>query len=160
MRANRESGEHGTENTSSCSGPNGEDYSFVPEDGPIQFKLLGRLIGNAVPVELGRVIGESIIEHVKQHVGPKHSARRERRRGPRSIQPAGTCGAEPPSRRWARRSLPAAIMPAVNRITPKTTRPTRYVYSPIFSHPFLVAVDRTRDPVVCPRPVKSLEPAP
>jgi DNA (cytosine-5)-methyltransferase 1 len=45
------------------------DYSFVPNGEPIQFKVLGRLIGNAVPVDLGRVIGESIIEHVKRHVG-------------------------------------------------------------------------------------------
>ena len=42
------------------------DYSFVPDGAPIQFKVLGRLIGNAVPVELGRAIGESIIEHVSQ----------------------------------------------------------------------------------------------
>ncbi|WP_242333121.1 DNA cytosine methyltransferase [Anaeromyxobacter sp. SG66] len=45
------------------------DYAFVPGGERIQFKVLGRLIGNAVPVELGRVIGESIIEHVKKHVG-------------------------------------------------------------------------------------------
>jgi DNA (cytosine-5)-methyltransferase 1 len=44
------------------------DYSFVPEEKPIQFKVLGRLIGNAVPVDLGRVIGESIIEHVEKQV--------------------------------------------------------------------------------------------
>jgi DNA (cytosine-5)-methyltransferase 1 len=43
------------------------DYSFVPDDQPIQFKALGRMIGNAVPVDLGRVIGESIIDHVEQH---------------------------------------------------------------------------------------------
>jgi len=43
-----------------------QNYSFVPDGEPIQFRLLGRLIGNAVPVELGRVIGESIIEHVSQ----------------------------------------------------------------------------------------------
>jgi DNA (cytosine-5)-methyltransferase 1 len=41
-------------------------YSFVPEAEPIRFKLLGRLIGNAVPVALGRIIGDSIIEHVGQ----------------------------------------------------------------------------------------------
>jgi DNA (cytosine-5)-methyltransferase 1 len=46
-----------------------KDYSFVPEDQPIQFKALGRMIGNAVPVDLGRVIGQSIIEHVKQNFG-------------------------------------------------------------------------------------------
>lgn len=43
------------------------DYKFIPEDAEIQFKALGRMIGNAVPVDLGRVIGESIIEHVVQH---------------------------------------------------------------------------------------------
>lgn len=43
------------------------DYSFIPDDEPIQFKVLGRMIGNAVPVDLGRVIGESIIAHVEQH---------------------------------------------------------------------------------------------
>lgn len=42
------------------------EYSFVPDGEPIRFKALGRLIGNAVPVELGRAIGESIIEHVRQ----------------------------------------------------------------------------------------------
>jgi len=44
-----------------------KDYSFIPDDQPLQFKALGRMIGNAVPVDLGRVIGESILEHVKQH---------------------------------------------------------------------------------------------
>ncbi len=43
------------------------DYSFIPDNEPVQFKALGRMIGNAVPVDLGRVIGESIIEHVEQH---------------------------------------------------------------------------------------------
>lgn len=46
-----------------------QDYSFVPEGEAIRFKVLGRLIGNAVPVDLGRVIGESIIEHINEHVG-------------------------------------------------------------------------------------------
>jgi DNA (cytosine-5)-methyltransferase 1 len=46
-----------------------QDYSFVPDGQPIQFTVLGRLIGNAVPVELGRVIGESIMKHVKDYVG-------------------------------------------------------------------------------------------
>lgn len=52
------------------------EYSFVPDDHPIQFKVLGRMIGNAVPVDLGRAIGESIIEHVRQHgerVPPRHA---------------------------------------------------------------------------------------
>jgi DNA (cytosine-5)-methyltransferase 1 len=50
-------------------------YSFVPADKPIQFKVLGRLIGNAVPVQLGRVIGESIIEHVQSRIDERLSTR-------------------------------------------------------------------------------------
>ncbi|KYF59302.1 DNA cytosine methyltransferase [Sorangium cellulosum] len=56
-----------------------QDYSFVPEGEPIRFKVLGRLIGNAVPVDLGRVIGESIIDHVKKHVGQASSSTNQRR---------------------------------------------------------------------------------
>ena len=40
-------------------------YSFVPESGPISFARLGRLIGNAVPVTLGRAIGEILVDHVR-----------------------------------------------------------------------------------------------
>jgi DNA (cytosine-5)-methyltransferase 1 len=55
------------------------EYSFVPPGEPIQFKALGRLIGNAVPVELGRAIGESIIEHVRRFppVGTKRQIRED-----------------------------------------------------------------------------------
>jgi len=56
-----------------------QDYAFVANGEPIQFKVLGRLIGNAVPVNLGRVIGESIIEHVKTHVGQPSSSTTQRR---------------------------------------------------------------------------------
>ena len=55
------------------------DYSFVPEGVPMAFKALGRLIGNAVPVDLGRVIGESIVEHVKTHVGQRSQSKNHRR---------------------------------------------------------------------------------
>jgi DNA (cytosine-5)-methyltransferase 1 len=41
-----------------------EDYSFVPDGAPIQFKDVGRMIGNAVPVTLGKVIGQSIKRHI------------------------------------------------------------------------------------------------
>lgn len=44
-----------------------KNYSFVDDDEPVHFGALGRMIGNAVPVDLGRVIGESIIEHVREH---------------------------------------------------------------------------------------------
>ncbi len=40
------------------------DYSFIPDDDPVIFAKVGRLIGNAVPVTLGKVIGELIQEHI------------------------------------------------------------------------------------------------
>lgn len=40
------------------------DYAFIPKDGEVSFKVLGRLIGNAVPVGLGRAIARSIKEHL------------------------------------------------------------------------------------------------
>lgn len=40
------------------------DYAFIPQDGKVSFKVLGRLIGNAVPVELGRAIARSIDRHL------------------------------------------------------------------------------------------------
>jgi DNA (cytosine-5)-methyltransferase 1 len=62
------------------------DYSFVPAGKRIHFKVLGRLIGNAVPVELGRAIGNSIIDHVRRHLGqprlpPRSTARSGGRHG-------------------------------------------------------------------------------
>lgn len=39
-------------------------YSFVPEGAPIRFKALGRMIGNAVPVTLGEIIGRSTAAHL------------------------------------------------------------------------------------------------
>ena len=40
------------------------DYAFLPRDGEVHFNALGRLIGNAVPVELGRAIARSISAHL------------------------------------------------------------------------------------------------
>lgn len=40
------------------------DYAFIPDDGEVSFKVLGRLIGNAVPVDLGRAIARSINSHL------------------------------------------------------------------------------------------------
>ncbi|MEN3111714.1 DNA cytosine methyltransferase [Uliginosibacterium paludis] len=40
------------------------DYAFVPPDGPVHFTSLGRMIGNAVPVGLGRAIAKSIKAHL------------------------------------------------------------------------------------------------
>jgi DNA (cytosine-5)-methyltransferase 1 len=41
------------------------DYQFVPPDKPLLFTTIGRLIGNAVPVRLGEVIGMSFGRHLK-----------------------------------------------------------------------------------------------
>lgn len=40
------------------------DYAFIPKGGEVSFKALGRLIGNAVPVDLGRAIARSIGQHI------------------------------------------------------------------------------------------------
>lgn len=42
-----------------------EDYKFVKEGDEIYMSTLGRLIGNAVPVDLGYAIGMSIYKHAK-----------------------------------------------------------------------------------------------
>jgi DNA (cytosine-5)-methyltransferase 1 len=41
-------------------------YKFTPPDQKINFKVIGRLIGNAVPVRLGEVIATSIHEHLEK----------------------------------------------------------------------------------------------
>jgi len=42
-------------------------YAFAPPGAPIKFNKMGRLIGNAVPVRLGEVIGRSLVAHVQAH---------------------------------------------------------------------------------------------
>ncbi|MEU7950625.1 DNA cytosine methyltransferase [Micromonospora chalcea] len=46
-----------------------EGYKFVRSGEKIQFSRLGRLIGNAVPVRLGKVIAETLTSHVKKSFG-------------------------------------------------------------------------------------------
>jgi DNA (cytosine-5)-methyltransferase 1 len=43
------------------------DYQFVEPGGVYRFKTIGRLIGNAVPVRLGEVIGKSIEMHLGKY---------------------------------------------------------------------------------------------
>jgi DNA (cytosine-5)-methyltransferase 1 len=43
------------------------NYSFLPDDEPVSFATLGRLIGNAVPVTLGKAIGDVLVEHAYRH---------------------------------------------------------------------------------------------
>lgn len=45
-----------------------DTYSFVPEEAPIHIAPVARLIGNAVPVNLGKAIGHSILSHVNSHL--------------------------------------------------------------------------------------------
>jgi DNA (cytosine-5)-methyltransferase 1 len=44
-----------------------KSYRFVPPGEEIHYKRIGMLIGNAVPVKLGEVIGRSIMRHVKTY---------------------------------------------------------------------------------------------
>lgn len=44
-----------------------KNYSFAPPKQNISFKKTGRLIGNAVPVQLARVIAKSILQHLDTH---------------------------------------------------------------------------------------------
>jgi DNA (cytosine-5)-methyltransferase 1 len=45
------------------------DYEFVPEGERPKMKEVGRWIGNAVPVELGRAIGNTIVSGISDHAG-------------------------------------------------------------------------------------------
>ncbi|MCG8086118.1 MAG: DNA cytosine methyltransferase [Candidatus Thiodiazotropha taylori] len=42
------------------------NYEFVPKDAAVEFRPIGRMIGNAVPVDLGRAIARSIVVHLDQ----------------------------------------------------------------------------------------------
>lgn len=41
------------------------NYEFVPPNESIVFDRVGRLIGNAVPVKLGQIIAQSILQHIQ-----------------------------------------------------------------------------------------------
>lgn len=53
-------------------------YKFVPRDNVVEFRTVGRLVGNAVPVDLGRAIARSILVHIEQ-VAPKRRVARRRK---------------------------------------------------------------------------------
>ena len=44
-----------------------KSYRFIEPKEPINKKLLGRLIGNAVPVKLAEIIGKILLKHVGEH---------------------------------------------------------------------------------------------
>lgn len=41
-----------------------KNYQFIPPDEPIQITSIGTMIGNAVPVTLGKIIGRSLRKHI------------------------------------------------------------------------------------------------
>lgn len=43
------------------------NYEFVKPNGEYCFKTIGRMIGNAVPVRLGEIVGQTINLHLRQH---------------------------------------------------------------------------------------------
>ncbi len=43
-----------------------KSYQFIPEGQAMNQRVVGRMIGNAVPVKLGKIIGLSIKQHVKE----------------------------------------------------------------------------------------------
>lgn len=43
------------------------NYKFIPKNTSVPKGKIARMIGNAVPVKLGEVIGRSIVEHVKKY---------------------------------------------------------------------------------------------
>ena len=44
------------------------DYEFVAPNHPIAISHVGKLIGNAVPVKLGQVIAQSILQHIQKYL--------------------------------------------------------------------------------------------
>ena len=48
-------------------------YQFVEDDKPVNFRSVGRMIGNAVPVNLGRAIAKTMYSHLQKHVAQKLS---------------------------------------------------------------------------------------
>ncbi len=44
-----------------------EDYCFLAPGEPVRFDKLGRLIGNAVPVRIGEIVAQSLLEHLQKY---------------------------------------------------------------------------------------------
>jgi DNA (cytosine-5)-methyltransferase 1 len=48
-----------------------KSYQFVEPGSSYSFKGVGRMIGNAVPVRLGEIVGRSIQAHLRNHLSKK-----------------------------------------------------------------------------------------
>jgi DNA (cytosine-5)-methyltransferase 1 len=72
-----------------------DSYRFLPHGERVSFYVLGRLIGNAVPVRLGEVVAESFLDHLREmERQPEGSIRGQGtdsipNPGPRMQQPIG-----------------------------------------------------------------------
>ena len=53
-------------------------YKFVPPIKKVEFTPIGRLIGNAVPVDLGRAIARSILDHTDEVTSKRRQIRRRK----------------------------------------------------------------------------------
>ncbi|MGX7925489.1 DNA cytosine methyltransferase [Tsuneonella sp. HG094] len=49
-------------------------YKFVAKGEPVYRKIIGRLIGNAVPVKLAEAVGKSVVRHVEEYSKPAKRA--------------------------------------------------------------------------------------
>lgn len=44
-----------------------ENYEFISPSDPVRFSVVGRMIGNAVPVKLGSFVGDVLVKHVNNY---------------------------------------------------------------------------------------------
>jgi DNA (cytosine-5)-methyltransferase 1 len=47
-------------------------YRFLRDGEPVRFSVLGRLIGNAVPVRVGEIVAESLKKHIRELAPRRH----------------------------------------------------------------------------------------
>jgi hypothetical protein len=76
-----------------------ESYRFLADGEQLRFSVLGRLIGNAVPVRLGEVIGHTLSHHLKAGTTALNAGAgedRRMRRTPKSRLHASPCVATAP----------------------------------------------------------------
>jgi DNA (cytosine-5)-methyltransferase 1 len=48
-------------------------YRFIPDGGKVCYSVLGRLIGNAVPVRIGETVAQSFFSHLSEQKGRKEA---------------------------------------------------------------------------------------